>query len=42
VSLEAERALSGRTRVFFSFDRVKTFLRRDDRDLFLAGVRKRF
>jgi hypothetical protein len=42
VSLQAERALSDRTRVFFSFDRVKTFLRRDDRDLFLVGMRKRF
>jgi hypothetical protein len=42
MSLQAERALSDRTRVFFSFDRVKTFLRRDDRDLFLVGVRKRF
>ena len=42
LSLQAERALSDRTRVFFSFDRVKTFLRKDDRDLFLVGLRKRF
>jgi hypothetical protein len=42
MSLQAERALSYRTRIFFSFDRVKTFLRMDDRDLFLVGIRNRF
>jgi hypothetical protein len=42
ISLQAERALSDRTRVFFDFGRVKTFLRMDDRDLFLVGMRKRF
>jgi hypothetical protein len=42
ISLEAERALSDHTRVFFDFGRVKTFLRMDDRDLFTAGIRKRF
>jgi hypothetical protein len=42
ISLQAERALSAQTRVFFDFGRVKTFLRMDDRDLFLVGVRKRF
>jgi hypothetical protein len=42
ISLQAERALSARTHIYFDFGRVKTFLRRDDRDLFLAGLRKRF
>ena len=42
ISLEAERALSAHTRVFFDFGRVKTFLRMDDRDLFLIGIRQRF
>jgi hypothetical protein len=42
ISLEAERALSPQTQVFFDFGRVKTFLRMDDRDLFLVGVRKHF
>lgn len=42
ISLQAERALSDRTRIFFDFGRVKTFLRMDDRDLFLVGIRKRF
>jgi hypothetical protein len=42
ISLEAERALSAHTRIFFDFGRVKTFLRMDDRDLFLAGIRKHF
>jgi hypothetical protein len=42
ISLQAERALSPQTHVFFDFGRVKTFLRMDDRDLFLIGVRKRF
>jgi hypothetical protein len=40
ISLQAERALSRDTRVFFDFGRVKTFLRMDDRDLFLVGLRK--
>lgn len=42
ISLQAERALSRQTRIFFDFGRVKTFLRMDDRDLFLVGIRKRF
>jgi hypothetical protein len=42
ISLEAERALSPRTRIFFDFGRVKTFLRMDDRDLFLVGIRTGF
>jgi hypothetical protein len=42
ISLEAERALSSQTRIFFDFGRVKTFLRMDDRDLFLVGLRKGF
>jgi hypothetical protein len=42
ISLEAERALSSQTRIFFDFGRVKTFLRMDDRDLFLVGLRKCF
>jgi hypothetical protein len=42
ISLEAERALSPDTRVFFDFGRVKTFVRMDDRDLFLVGIRQRY
>ena len=42
ISLQAERALSRDTRVFFDFGRVKTFVRMDDRDLFLVGIRKRY
>ena len=42
VSLQAERALSRDTRVFFDFSRVKTFVRMDDRDLFLVGIRKQY
>jgi hypothetical protein len=42
ISLQAERALSDATHIFFDFGRVKTFLRMDDRDLFLVGIRKRF
>ncbi|MGB9110436.1 MAG: hypothetical protein WCC39_17255, partial [Telluria sp.] len=42
ISLQAERALSPQTHIFFDFGRVKTFLRMDDRDLFLAGLRKHF
>lgn len=36
------RTLSRETQVFFDFGRVKTFLRMDDRDLFLVGIRKRY
>jgi hypothetical protein len=42
ISLQAERALSPQTHIFFDFGRVKTFLKMDDRDLFLVGIRKRF
>jgi hypothetical protein len=42
VGLQAERALSQRTRLLFNFERVKTFLRMDDRDLFFIGVRTSF
>lgn len=42
ISLQAERALSRRTRVFANFNRVKTFRQSNDRDLFQLGVLKRF
>lgn len=42
ISLQAERALSRDIQVFFDFGRVKTFVRMDDRDLFLVGIRKRY
>ena len=42
VSLQAERALSGRRRVFINFNRIKTFLQTDDRDLLQIGLLQRF
>jgi hypothetical protein len=42
ISFQAERALTPRTRIFFNFNRVKTFRDTDDRDLFQLGVSKRF
>jgi hypothetical protein len=42
ISLQAERALSSHTRIRFNFERVKTFLRMDDRDLFMVGIRKSY
>jgi hypothetical protein len=42
ISFQAERALSRATRVFVNFNRVKTFRSTNDRDLFQAGVLKRF
>jgi hypothetical protein len=41
VSFQAERALTRRTRAFLNFNRVKTFRRTDDRDLFQLGVSMR-
>jgi hypothetical protein len=42
VSFQAEHALSLHTRAFVNFNRVKTFRKTDDRDLFQVGVLKRF
>jgi hypothetical protein len=42
ISFQAERALSRHTRVFTSFNRVKTFRETDDRDLFQIGVLKSY
>jgi hypothetical protein len=42
ISLQAERALSRRTRVFINFSRVKTFRETEDRDMVQVGVLKRF
>lgn len=42
ISFQAERALSRHTRVFASFNRVKTFRETDDRDLFQIGVSKAY
>jgi hypothetical protein len=42
ITLQAERALSRHTRVFVNFNRVKTFRQTDDRDLWQAGILKRF
>lgn len=38
ITLQAERALSRKTRVFLNFNRVKTFRETDDRDLFQLGL----
>ncbi|WP_296949089.1 hypothetical protein [uncultured Massilia sp.] len=42
ISFQAEHALSRHTRLFVNFNRVKTFRQTDDRDLWQAGVLKRF
>jgi hypothetical protein len=42
ISFQAERALSRHTRVFASFNRVKTFRETDDRDLFQIGLLKAY
>lgn len=42
ISMQAEHALSERTRVFVSFNRVKTFREKNDRDLFHLGVLRAF
>jgi hypothetical protein len=42
ISFQAERALSRHTRVFASFNRVKTFRETDDRDMFQLGVLKAY
>jgi hypothetical protein len=38
ITLQFERNLSGRTKAFFAFHRVKTFTQMNDRDLFHLGV----
>jgi hypothetical protein len=42
ITFQAEQALSRHTRAFVNFNRVKTFRETDDRDLFQAGLLKRF
>lgn len=42
ITFQAEQALSRHTRVFVSFNRVKTFRATDDRDLFQVGLLKSF
>lgn len=42
ITFQAERALSARTRAIVNFNRVKTFRKTNDRDLFQFGVLRRF
>jgi hypothetical protein len=42
ITLQFERKLSGKTKAFFAFHRVKTFRESNDRDLFHLGVLKSF
>jgi hypothetical protein len=42
ISFQAERALSARTRAIVNFNRIKTFRKTNDRDLFQAGLLRRF
>jgi hypothetical protein len=42
ISFQAERALSRHTRAIINFNRVKTFHKTDDRDLFQVGLLRRF
>jgi hypothetical protein len=42
VSFQAERALSPRTRAVINFNRIKTFRKTNDRDLFQFGLLRRF
>jgi hypothetical protein len=42
ISFQAERALSGRTRAIINFNRIKTFRKTNDRDLFQVGLLRRF
>ncbi|WP_157201945.1 hypothetical protein [Massilia sp. Root335] len=42
ISFQAERALSARTRAIVNFNRIKTFRKTNDRDLFQIGLLRRF
>jgi hypothetical protein len=42
ISFQAERALSSRTRAIINFNRIKTFRKTNDRDLFQLGLLRRF
>ena len=42
ISFQAERALSARTRAIVNFNRIKTFRKTNDRDLFQVGLLRRF
>lgn len=42
ISFQAERALSARTRAIVNFNRIKTFRKTNDRDLFQLGLLRRF
>ena len=42
ITFQAERALSARTRAIVNFNRVKTFRKTNDRDLFQFGLLRRF
>ena len=42
ISFQAEHALSGRTRAIINFNRIKTFRKTNDRDLFQVGLLRRF
>lgn len=41
-TIEVDRNLSRKSKAFFAFNRVKTFLQRNDRDLFQLGVMANF
>jgi hypothetical protein len=42
ISFQAERALSAQTRAIVNFNRIKTFRKTNDRDLFQLGLLRRF
>jgi hypothetical protein len=42
ISFQAERALPARTRAIINFNRIKTFRKTNDRDLFQIGLQQRF
>ena len=42
ITLQADRSLTNTVKVFASFSRVKTFMEKNDRDLFRIGLTKQF
>jgi len=42
ITFQAEHAISGRTRAFINFNRIKTFRKTNDRDVFQLGLLRRF
>ena len=42
ISFQAEKALTPRTRAILNFNRIKTFRKTNDRDLFQIGFLHRF